>query len=68
MSKVYNKSKERIERAENTECRRCRGVGQVFKEDEPCFVCNGRGRVFKSIMGSGWLRRLYEPIDKSFLY
>jgi len=62
--KVYNKNKERAERAKLIECPRCKGFGAAVSDEENCSFCNGYGDLWSST--SGWLRAKYSK--HSFLY
>lgn len=67
MSKVFNHSSLRVERAKKATCPRCRGAGGVFPRDKdgPCTVCGGDGEVWLSVEGTGWLRRIGARLENS---
>lgn len=66
MSKVYNKSKLLVEKAEKVTCPRCKGYGGCYRTDEKCWLCNGLGKLWKS--KSGWTRALYQRLGNSQLW
>lgn len=63
--KVYNKSKETIEKAKIVNCPRCNGFGANHPE-EKCSLCDGYCTVW--ISKSGWYRAKYANIADSRLY
>lgn len=69
MSKVYNKSKQVMEKAMKENCPRCKGFGALFSDNgKVCFLCGGHGSLWVSKTGSGWTRSLYSKVNDSQLY
>jgi len=69
VSKVYNRSKERVEAAVKVDCPRCRGFGAISSDDgENCWLCGGDGILWASKDGTGWHRRIGKRLDASQLY
>lgn len=69
MSKVDNKSSEKIEKARKSECPRCKGFGSTtadWGKDEKCHLCCGAGVVWLS--GLGWTRSVGKRMEDSKLY
>ncbi|MDP8268231.1 MAG: hypothetical protein P9L97_05830 [Candidatus Tenebribacter davisii] len=68
MVMVYNKSKEKAEKAKQGKCPNCKGMGAIHGDDAPCLLCNGYGKLWISVKGSGWTRPLYCQLNASQLY
>jgi len=68
MAMVLNKSKERMEKAEQEYCPRCDGFGRVVGDDVGCFLCKGYGYLWVSVEDTGWTRAMYARINNSELY
>ena len=68
MTKVYNKSKELVEKAKKGKCPNCRGFGAIHGDDAPCLLCNGYGHLWISVKDTGWTRALYRHLSCSTLY
>lgn len=66
MTKVYNKSREKVEPAKLTKCPNCKGFGANHGDDDSCYLCNGYGELW--ISDSGWTRGKYQRIENSILY
>lgn len=64
--KIYNKSKQLVEKAKFKQCPRCRGFGSVLGDDDGCEICNGYGRAW--ISDSGWTRAKHQKTENSKLY
>lgn len=65
--RVYNKSKEIIEKAKKTTCPRCKGYGGLSEDHgDNCYLCNGMGLLYLS--ESGWTRAFYKRLSDSKLY
>lgn len=73
--RVYNKSREVVEKAKKRICPRCNGFGAVTLSEESqqvwsgsnCFLCKGHGKVFISNT-SGWTRAPYQRLNNSILW
>jgi DnaJ-class molecular chaperone len=62
--KLYNYSKEQIEKAVKSICPRCKGFGSLSSDKgETCNLCNGNGLLWVS--DSGWTRPFNGRIGKS---
>lgn len=70
MSKVYNKSTQLVELAEQCSCPRCSGMGATTadRDDVKCYVCGGKGAVWRATNDSGWCRHIGKKLEQSFLY
>jgi len=65
---VYNKSKEKYERAKVEHCPYCKGYGNNFGDDDVCHLCNGYGKLWVSIENTGWTCSFYGRQNRSKLY
>ena len=65
---VYNKNTDRYEKAKKIQCPRCKGFGQICKEDHPCSLCNGKMSIWISTTGSSWTRQINQRKEYSRLY
>jgi DnaJ-class molecular chaperone len=66
--KVYNHSRQLVEKAKDEKCPRCKGFGATSHDQDGknCYLCHGNGHLW--VAESGWTRAKYAKMEDSQLF